>query len=170
MKKIVSILIIFMMSMNFISCGYINTLKEKWMSDSSEDSGKSHHDLSDITAVSLSCGHMDRSYGYYFLLHRDNEKWLFDAECFTHDHEEETVFENREVSDEDMDMLFEILKQNDSITYAENYKQPKKSPFIVLDETTYGFGLTFSDGEQYSTRDWQKDLEDFFYRLAEKSD
>lgn len=126
------------------------------------------HDLSEISAVSISCGHMDRSYGYAFRIHRDQDKWLFNAECFTHDHEVETVFENRDINGEEVDAMFEILKKNDSITYAENYKKPKDSPFVILDETTYGFCLTFSDGKQAVTIDRQRELEEFFYRIAEE--
>lgn len=131
---------------------------------------KPQHTISEISAVSISCGHMDRSYGYFFLIHRENEKWLFDTVCFTHDHENETIFENREVSGKDMDTLFEILERSDSIAYAENYKKPKKLPFEVMDETTYSFCLTFSDGSRYVTCDWQKELEEFFYCLAENTD
>ena len=129
-----------------------------------------HHELSELSSISISCCHMDRSYGYCFGIHRNEEKWLFDTECFTHDHGVETVFENREVSSEDIDALFEILERNNSITYAEKYKKPIKLPFEVLDETTYNFCLTFSDGSQYVTYDAQNELEEFFYRLAEKSD
>lgn len=126
------------------------------------------HDLSEITSVSISCGHMDRRYGYSFWIHRNEDIWLFDAECFTHDREVETVFENREVSGEAIDALFEILDRNNLIVYAENYKMPIKLPFQVMDDTTYSFCLTFSDGNQYLTCDVQKELEDFFYLLAEK--
>ena len=45
------------------------------------------HELSEISGVSLSCGHMDRSYSYCFWIHREQDKWLFNAEYFTHDHE-----------------------------------------------------------------------------------
>lgn len=128
------------------------------------------HAMSEISAVSIACGHMDYSYGYYFWIHREQDKWLFDTRCFTHDHEVETEFENREVSSDDMDALFEILKRNDSITYAENYKKPIDSPFETMDKTTYNFCLNFSDGSQYTTCEWQKELEEFFYRLAEKTD
>ena len=131
---------------------------------------ENHHELSEISAVSISCSHMDRRYGYFFWLHREDGKWLFDAECFTHDHEEETVFENREVSDHEVEALFEILESNDLVTYAENYKKPKKLPFKIMDETIYGFCLTFSDGSQYSTCDIQTELEKFFYRLAEEAE
>ena len=111
---------------------------------------------------------MDRSYGYSFWIHLEQGKWLFNTECFTHDHEVEMVFENREVSSDDTDALFEILEQSGSIAYAENYKKPKDSPFEIMDETTYVFCLTFSDGSQYVTCDRQKELEEYFYRLAEK--
>lgn len=125
------------------------------------------HDLGEIREVSVSCNHMDRSYSYYFRLHREEGKWLFDATCFTHDHEQETVFENLEIGEQEIKALFEILERNDSIAYAENYKKPKKSDFVIMDETTYVFCLTFSDGRQYSTYDCQEELEQFFYRLAE---
>ncbi len=126
--------------------------------------------ISEISAVSIACAHMDYSYGYYFQIHREQEKWLFDARCFVDDHHKEVAFENRDVSNEDMETLFELLERNDSIAYAENYKKPKKLTLEVMDETTYSFCLTFSDGRQYMTCDWQKELEEFFYRLAENTD
>ena len=138
-----------------------------WLFGCNKTPKPAQHELSEISGVSLSCGHMDRSYSYSFWLHLEEDTWLFDAECFTHDFEEETVFEGREVSSEDMDALFEILERNDRIAYAENYQKPSDSIFEVMDETTYGFCLTFSDGSQYVTYDAQDELRQFFYRLAE---
>lgn len=126
------------------------------------------HELSEITTISISCGHMDRSYGYYFWAHKEENAWFFDAECFTHNFEAETVLENCELNDEDAEALFEILEQSESIVYVENYRKPKKLPIQVSDETTYSFCLTFSDGNQYVTYGRQNDLEEFFYRLAKK--
>lgn len=126
------------------------------------------HTLSEITAVSISCGHMDRSYAYSFGAHKEENGWLLDAECFTHNHEAETAFKGNKLGDDDAEALLEILKQNGSIAYAENYKKPKKFRFNIADETSYGFCLTFSDGSRYSTSDRQSDLEKFFYLLAEK--
>ena len=79
------------------------------------------------------------------------------------------MFENREVRSNDVDALFEILEQSNSIAYVENYKKPKKLPFEVLDETTYGFCLTFPDKSRCVTNDRKKELEEYFYRLAEQS-
>lgn len=52
-----------------------------------------------------------------------------------------------------MDVLFEILERSDSITCAQNYKKSKDSPFEIMNETTYSFCLTFSDGSRYLTFD-----------------
>lgn len=128
------------------------------------------HDLSEITAVSISCGHMDRRYGYFFWIRQEGDAWLFDAQCFTHDHEKETALEECAVDDGSISALFAILQRNDLIAYAENYQKPPKPPFEVMDETTYSFCLTFSDESQYMTYDRQNELEDFFYRLAEQTD
>lgn len=126
------------------------------------------HELSEITSVSISCGHTDRRFGYSFWVHKEENGWFLNAECFTNDKETETVFENRELSGDDTETLIGILERNDSILYVENYREPKTFAFQVADGETYGFCLTFSDGSRYVTGDRQKDLEEFFYRIAEK--
>ncbi len=128
------------------------------------------HELSDITAVSISCGEMDLCYGYSFWAHNEENTWLLDAECFTHNFEVETILKNRQLTDKDIETLFEILEQNNSISYVENYQNSKKFSFQTSDGSTYSFCLTFSDGNQYVTCDRQNDLEEFFYHLAEKYD
>ena len=110
--------------------------------------GSARHTVSDICEVSVTCGHMNRCYGYCFRIRRKNGAWLFDAECFTHNREEETVFEDRAVNGGDIEELPGILERNDSIAYAENYKKPIKLPLRVLDDTSYNFSLTFSEGNR----------------------
>lgn len=90
------------------------------------------------------------------------------GDCFTQEHTVEAVFENRPVSQADVDALFEILERNDSIAYAWQYKEPKRPRYEIMDETTYVFCLTFSDGSQYSIPEVQEELETFFYDLAEQ--
>lgn len=126
------------------------------------------HNLSEITSISISCGHTDRSYGYSFSAHKKESKWFFDAECFTQNHETETSFKNSELNADDIKALLEILEQNKSIAYVENYKKPKTASVHIADEDTYIFCLTFSDKKQYVTYGMQSDLEKSFYRLAEK--
>ena len=38
-----------------------------------------------------------------------------------------------------------------------------------MDETDYGFCLTFSDKSRCVTNDRKKELEEYFYRLAEQA-
>ena len=128
------------------------------------------HQISALTAVSVSCGQMDRSCGYSFTAHKEATGWAFDAECFTDHCEAETAFENRKLDSDDSEALLAMLEQNQSIAYAEHYRKPKKLFSVVKDDTSYCFCLTFSDGKQYLTYDRQSSLEEFFYRLAEKYD
>lgn len=127
------------------------------------------HELSEITALSISCGHMDRRYGYSFWVHKEENAWFLYAECFTDNYETETVIENAVLMSDDVEALFKILELSESIAYVENYKKPKNPAFQIADEETYGFCLGFSDGSQYAASGRQADLENFFYRLAEKN-
>lgn len=126
------------------------------------------HTLAQITAVSISCGHMDRSYGYSFWAHKEDAGWLLDAECFTNHYEVETVFQNRALDGEDVEALFADLEQSESIAYVENASKKTERSHSATDETVYSFCLTFSDGKQYVVSHRQNSLEELFYRLAEK--
>lgn len=126
-----------------------------------------NHTLSDIKALSISSGNADRRYGYSFWVHKEEHDWFLNVSCFLPEQETETTFENYELSNQDIEAIFDILEQNESISYVENYKQPQKTLFSVMDEITYGFCLTFSDGTQSLSHDRQYDLEGFFYRLVE---
>ena len=134
------------------------------------ESRSAQHEISELRSISMSCGHSNHCYSYSFFLRKEGETWLFDAECFTKDREEETVFSSKAVGDGELEALFDILERSGTIAYAESYKKPKKFPFTVLDAPMYGFALTFTDGSVYNTDsagDARHDLEDFFYRLAE---
>ena len=135
------------------------------------DAEKTYHKVSDMCVLSMSSGHMDRSYSYSFTIMKEDGCWFLDAECFLQNHEVEAIVSHREVERKDMEELFEILEEHEIIAYAESYQKPLKSKFIVLDETMYSFGISFSDESTYnigSTVPGQGDLEDFFYRLAEE--
>ncbi len=122
------------------ACGAVRLQQSAWALDGIP--------VSDICEVSVTCGHMNRCYGYCFRIRRKNGAWLFDAECFAHNREEETVFEDRAVNGGDIEELPGILERNDGIAYSENYKKPIKIPFRVLDDTSYNFSPTFSEGNR----------------------
>lgn len=126
------------------------------------------HALAQVTAVSISCGHMDRSYGYSFWAHKEDAGWMLDAECFTNHYEVETVFQNRELDSGDVEALFAVLEQCESVAYVENASKKTERSYSTTDETVYSFCLNFSDGKQYVVSHRQNSLEELFYRLAEK--
>lgn len=121
--------------------------------------------ISELTAVSAAYGCADRSAGYSFTVRLDDGVWLFDAECFVSD--AEVSVNGRELSAEEAEEMLRILRDNDSIAYAQRYKKPS-GVLGVSDGDAYSFALTFSDGKQYVTGDRQSGLEGLFYRLAEK--
>ena len=132
-----------------------------------------HHNVSEVILVSMSCGCMDYSFHYSFTLYCEQGKWLFDADCYTHDKTDPTEFCGKTVSNEDVETLRGILEKHGTVGYVEKYKPPKKLklPFHVLDETTYSFCLGFSDGNRICSEiagEAQNELNDFFYRLAER--
>lgn len=134
----------------------------------SRASKPARHRTAQLRAVSLACSHMDHSYGYSFWLRREEERWLLNAECFLRDFTEETALESRETGGQDLAELFAVMERTDAIARAENWKKPKAPPFQILDETVYSFGLSFSDGSRYRSGSREPELEQFFYRLAEK--
>ena len=138
------------------------------------------HDVSEVCAVSIGCGHMDYSFCYNFMLKRSDEEagqagadsgWYFEGGCFLRDEYERTDFEPTPVSSESAAKLLDIIEANNTIAYAENYKAPKKLKVFALDETTYSFCIEFSDGQQYIISEMipeQNELEEYFYDLGKE--
>lgn len=128
------------------------------------------HNADDIVSVSAYCSHMDFSYSYSFSVRKEESGWLFDAQCFIHDHSEQIELSDKTVSDEYIKELLSLISENGTIKSAKNYKKPVKSPFQVLDETAYGICIRFSDGTDCNAGarvDGYDGIERFFYRLAE---
>lgn len=130
--------------------------------------GAPRHTTDDISSVSISCGHMCRSCGYSFWVHAEGSTLLFDADCFIHQQEIPAVLASIAISGGEFETLLDLIRADQLIQYAEQYKQPPRSPIVILDDTTYGFCLTFKDGTSLLTRDRQEKLETYFYALAEK--
>lgn len=126
------------------------------------------HQLFEITSVSISSAHINQLNSYSFFAHKEKNNWFFDAEYFANGSEIQTQIKNQELSSEETEKLFNILSQNGSIAYCENYKNSRKLFSDAVDEDVYAFCLSFSDGKQFLTKDRQKDLELYFYHLSEK--
>ena len=138
------------------------------------------HDISEVCMVSMGCGHMDYSCCYNFMLKRSAEEaeeaghdsgWYFEGGCFLRDEEVRTDFEPTPVSSDSVAKLLDIIEENNTIAYAENYKAPKKLEIFALDQTTYSFCIEFSDGQRYIISKMvpkQHELEEYFYDLGKE--
>lgn len=126
------------------------------------------HSVSQLRAVAISCSEMDQSYSYSFVLHNADDVWLLDASCFTQQNEVETELADCVISEEEINAVFDILEQDDSIAFIENYVAKQKNNKSAMDGSTYGFTMTFSDGIQLSADKRQSNLESFLYSLTEK--
>lgn len=142
--------------------------------------GEPLHDISEVCMVYIGCGHMDYSCCYNFTLKRSTEEaieagadsgWYFEGGCFLRDEEERTDFEPTPVSSDSVAKLLDIIEENNTIAYAENYKAPRKPKIFALDETTYSFCIEFSDGQQYVICEMvpeQHEFEEYFYDLGKE--
>ena len=79
------------------------------------------HNADDIVSVSAYCSHMDFSYSYSFSVRKEESGWLFDAQCFIHDHSEQIELSDKTVSDEYIKELLSIISENGTIKSAKNY-------------------------------------------------
>lgn len=126
------------------------------------------HALDDLTAVSISCAEMDRCYSYSFLMRRERDTWLFDADCFTQAFEAETQLKDVPVSSEIAERLLVLVEDNELIAHAESYSVGKRLLDAASDGSAYAMCLSFSDESQYVANGRQEALERFFYQLAEE--
>lgn len=125
------------------------------------------HTAEEITAVAVSHSGMDRSYNHSFYLRTEADEWLFDAACFTCQHEVETELVDCPVTAEEIDECMSVLTENDIIAYVENHSSAKKNNH-ASDAESSSIALTFSDGTQCIAEASRVALETFFYDLAER--
>ena len=127
---------------------------------------KPKHQIKDIVSISISCCHMDSTYCYSFGLYKE-DKWYFDCECFIKDFMEKVEIERMPISNDEVNMALDIIREKDLIYQAEKFKKID-SPFFTTDETTYTFILRFSDNMGKATTLSQSSLETLFYDLVKK--
>lgn len=120
--------------------------------------------VSDLTAISISCGHADRTCAYSFAMIKDADGWYLDAELF------ERSISQSPIDPESADMILAIIEEEGIMREANERKERKgrKKLFYILDESVYLLALTFSDSEIRSISKRQGELESAFYRLVEE--
>lgn len=127
----------------------------------------------DITAISITCGHMDYSHSYSFYLRSedlqtDGQNWLLDADFAVDSESPHTEYERCSVAAADVRELLNIVREQELIEKLRRWKEPKLK-LSVSDETTFYSSILFADGTQLGAPiSLSDDVTEYFYRIAKK--
>lgn len=127
----------------------------------------------ELTSISISQTHMDRTYCYHFWARLENDSYLLDAECLIVDYDnndcEEINLTDAPISEEDFSRFSALDSQYDFYSLLKPIKK-EHSKIFVCDETITNFSVSYGDegiavetsGECY------KAVNELFFQLAEK--
>ena len=127
---------------------------------------------SELTSVSISQSHMDRTYCFHFWARNTNGSYLLDAECLIVDYDNNTCEEisltDTQITEEDFRHFSELDREYDFFSHIKTKR--KNNKFFILDETVTGFSVQYGEysfnietnGECF------RNVKDFFFQLAEK--
>lgn len=127
---------------------------------------------SELTSISISQSHMDRTYCYNFRARLENNSYLLDAECLIVDYENndyiEINFTDAEITEKEFKRFAEIDSKYDF--YSHIKAERKKNIFFACDETITNFSVNYGDegiaveenGECFNA------VNELFFQLAEK--
>lgn len=127
---------------------------------------------SELTSISISQSHMDRTYCYNFRARLENNSYLLDAECLIVDYENndyrEINFTDAEITEKEFKRFAEIDSKYDF--YSHIKAERKKNVFFACDETITNFSVNYGDegiaveenGECFNA------VNELFFQLAEK--
>ncbi len=103
---------------------------------------------------------------YSFYLSKQNGKPLFSASFFSEKASSRVELESVPVKEEEFASLLKLISENDLVKKAKNFKATKHS-FEATDEVDYSLSI-YSDIGNVFAELHPKELEDFFFELAEK--
>lgn len=106
----------------------------------------------------------DESYSFY--LSKQNGKPLFSASFFSEKAGSRVELESVPMKEEEFASLLKLISENDLVKKTKSFKSTKHS-FEATDETTHSLSI-YSDTGNISAELHSKELEDFFFELAEK--
>ena len=127
---------------------------------------------SELTSISISQTHMDRTYCYHFWARLENDSYLLDAECLIVDYDnndyKEINFTDAEITEKEFKRFAEIDGKYDFYSHIKAGRE--KNIFFACDETITNFSVSYGDegiaveanGECY------KAVNELFFQLAEK--
>lgn len=127
---------------------------------------------SELTSISISQSHMDRTYCYNFRARLENNSYLLDAECLIVDYENndyrEINFTDAEITEKEFKRFAEIDSKYDF--YSHIKAERKKNIFFACDETITNFSVNYGDeGIAVEENDeCFNAVNELFFQLAEK--
>lgn len=128
---------------------------------------------SEITSVSISQNHMDRTFCYSFGVREEKDSYLFDAECILVDYDNneysEVNFTDKEITKEEFEEFADLDKKYNFISLKKPNKE-KKSKIFALDETTAYFTVRYGEDafSLYPNGECYSEVSENFFALAEK--
>lgn len=127
---------------------------------------------SELTSISISQSHMDRTYCYHFWARLENNSYLLDAECLIVDYENndyrEINFTDAKITEKEFKRFAEIDKE---YGFCSNIKTERKNnKFFILDETVTSFSVKYGEDSFNIETNGEcfRNVKDFFFQLAEK--
>ncbi|MCI6617150.1 hypothetical protein [Ruminococcus sp.] len=126
----------------------------------------------ELTSVSISQSHMDRTDCYSFGAYKKNDTYNLNARCMIEkgDNDYEDVeLENISITKEEFKQFEELDKKYDFFSLRKPNKI-EKNIFFVVDETITNFSLSYGDESfsLYTSGDCYNEVHDCFVALAEK--
>ena len=102
---------------------------------------------SELTSISISQSHMDRTYCYGFYAREENGSYLLDAECiiadYDNDYFEEINFTDTAITEEDFHQFSELDSKYDFLSKIKAVK--KNNVFFACDETVTNFSVKYGE-------------------------
>lgn len=127
----------------------------------------------ELTSISISQNHMDSTFCYSFGIRKENDSYLFDADCIIVDYDNneygEVNFTDKVISQEEFEEFTRIDEKYNFISLKKP-KSEKKSKFFALDETTTYFTVRYGDDafSLYPNGECFEAVNELFFQLAEK--
>lgn len=126
----------------------------------------------ELTSVSISQSHMDRTECFHFWARDKNNTYLLDAECLIVDYDNNTCEEisltNTQITEEDFRHFSELDREYAFCSHIKTER--KNNKFFILDETVTGFSVKYGEDSFNIETNGEcfKNVKDFFFQLAEK--
>lgn len=127
----------------------------------------------ELASISIYQNHMDRTFCYSFGIRKENDSYLFDADCILVDYDNneysEVNFIDKEITKEEFEKFSKLDKKYDFFSLRKPNKK-EKNRYFILDETITNFSVRYGDeGIAVETNgECFEAVNELFFQLAEK--